>query len=224
MKLNEDWSEILKETIQSDWYQSFRETVDAEYELHNICPPQEKVFAAFNLCPYKDVKVVILGQDPYFNPGQAVGLSFSVELFGADKAKVAFPPSLKNIIKEVRADLGSCAVEDGDLRPWARQGVLLLNTCLTVRQGQPLSHAGIGWDKFTLAVINVLAQKKDIVFVLWGSHARAYKKYLVTNPRNEILEAAHPSPLSAHSGFFGCGHFQKINEFLVKHGKAPIVF
>jgi len=210
---------MYEKIFKSSACKTLRENVVAEYETHKICPPRDLVFAAFDLCPHEDVKVVILGQDPYFNENQAIGLAFSVS--GGGKYK--FPPTLKNIIKEVRADLGSCAVEDGDLRPWARQGVLLLNTCLTVRQGQPLSHAGLGWDTFINAVIKELDKKNDIVFVLWGGHARGYKKQL-SNIRNLVLESAHPSPLSAHNGFFGCGHFKKINEFLVKRGKTPVVF
>ena len=219
MKLNNDWCEKLKNCISSPEYKALCEKVNAEYETSKVYPPRDLVFAAFNLCPYESVKAVILGQDPYFNPNQAIGLAFSVSGCGGYK----FPPSLKNIIKEVRSEMGSCIVEDGDLRPWARQGVLLLNTSLTVRQGQPLSHAGIGWDCVVNAAITALNLKNDIVFVLWGSNARAYRK-LLTNPQNLILESAHPSPLSAHSGFFGCGHFKKINEFLTSRGKKSIVF
>jgi len=219
MNLTNDWSSILKDCINSPEFDMLREKIDGEYSTHKIYPPQELIFAAFNLCPYEDVKVVILGQDPYFNENQAIGLAFSVTGCGGYQ----FPPSLRNIIKEVRAEMGSCAVEDGDLRPWARQGVLLLNTSLTVRAGQPLSHAGIGWDCLINSAIQALNKKCDIVFVLWGSNARSYKKFL-NNPRNLVLESAHPSPLSAHNGFFGCGHFKKINEFLVARGKAPVVF
>jgi len=218
--LSNNWSEILKGCIESSRFKTLCSKVDAEYETQKVYPPRELVFAAFNLCPYSEVKVVVLGQDPYFNPNQAVGLAFGVPGVGGG---YKFPPSLKNIIKEVRAELGSCAVEDGDLTPWVRQGVLLLNTSLTVRQGQPLSHAGIGWDCVVNAAISALDKKDDIVFVLWGSNARAYKKFL-TNPRNLILESAHPSPLSASSGFFGCGHFVKINEFLKSRAKKAIIF
>lgn len=223
--LNKDWSAVLHDCIESDAFKALVENVEDEYETKNICPPREKVFAAFNLCPFDDVKVVILGQDPYFNPNQACGLAFSVELYGNDKPqqKVAFPPSLKNIIKEIRSEFGSCAVEDGDLSPWARQGVLLLNTSLTVRMGQPLSHAGIGWDCVVHSVLKKLDERHEIAFVLWGSNARQYKKY-IWNPRNLVLESAHPSPLSAHNGFFGNGHFKKINEFLIGRSKAPIVW
>lgn len=223
--LNKDWSDVLKDCLESDRFTALVHSVDSEYETNKICPPREKIFAAFNLCPFSEVKVVILGQDPYFNLGQACGLAFSIELYGANKPndKVTFPPSLKNIIKEVRAELGECTVEDGDLSPWASQGVLLLNTSLTVRLGQPLSHAAIGWDCVVHSALRELDKKSDIVFVLWGGHARQYKKY-IQNPRNLILESAHPSPLSAHNGFFGNGHFKKINDFLIARGKKPIVF
>jgi len=229
--LNKEWSDLLHECLESDNFKALVEKVDGEYELHDICPPREKIFTAFNLCAPDDVKVVILGQDPYFNAGQAVGLAFSVELYGGRVKnpdgtlgdKVTFPPSLRNIIKEIRTELGSCAVEDGDLRPWAEQGVLLLNTCLTVRKGKPLSHAQIGWDCLIHAVLKELDKKNDIIFVLWGGNARQYKKYLY-NPRNRVLQSAHPSPLSAHNGFFGNGHFKLINEWLTKWGKKPIVW
>jgi len=205
--------------FESPECKTLRENLVAEYETYKICPPRELVFSAFEMCDYDDIKVVVLGQDPYFNENQAIGLAFSVSGCGTYK----FPPTLKNIIKEVRQTFGECVVEDGDLRAWARQGVLLLNTCLTVRQGQALSHAAIGWDSFIIPALKELDKKNDIVFVLWGSHARGYKKYL-SNIRNLVLEAAHPSPLSAHNGFFGCGHFKKINDFLVKRGKKPVVF
>jgi len=223
--LNKDWQKVLVDCIESQKFKALVESIDGEYETKQICPPREKVFAALNLCQWEDVKVVILGQDPYFNPGQACGLAFSVELYGKNKpsGKVTFPPSLKNIIKEIRSQMGSCAVEDGDLSPWARQGVLLLNTCLTVRQGQPLSHATIGWDCFIHAILQKLDERHEIAFVLWGSNARQYKKYL-RNPRNQVFESAHPSPLSAHNGFFGNGHFKKINTFLTERSKTPIVW
>jgi len=218
MRLNKDWHTALSECLDSAEYKTLCNKIDAEYASAKICPPREKIFSAFDLCPYEAVKVVILGQDPYFNPGQAVGLAFSIE-----HNCPQFPPTLRNIIKEVRAELGECAVEDGDLRPWARQGVLLLNTCLTVRQGQPLSHKDIGWDCFINKTIETLNKKDNIVFVLWGANARKYKTQL-TNPKNLVLESAHPSPLSAHNGFFGCNHFKKINEFLTSRGIKAIIF
>ena len=226
MNFTNDWSEILGGCVDSQSFKMLSEKLDAEYKTHKIFPPRELVFSAFDLCPYENVKVVILGQDPYFNENQAIGLAFSVSgcAFGGDEMRgYKFPPSLKNIIKEVRAEMGVCAVEDGDLRPWARQGVMLLNTSLTVKAGQPMSHAKLGWDCVVNAAICALDKKDGLVFALWGSNARAYKKFL-SNPRNLVLECAHPSPLSASSGFFGCGHFKKINEFLHAHGKSPIVF
>jgi uracil-DNA glycosylase len=164
------------------------------------------------------VRVVILGQDPYFNPGQATGVAFSV---GAGCTK--FPPTLRNIIKEVRAEMGICTVEDGDLTPWVRQGVLLLNTCLTVREGTAFSHADIGWGGFIQHTIEVLNKKNNIVFVLWGNNAKKFMPML-TNKNNLVLTSSHPSPLSAHAGFFGCGHFRKINQFLVSKGSKAITF
>ena len=217
MKLNDDWKDLLKDCMTLDEKRSLFSRVENEYAKYKICPPRELVFNAFNQCCADNLKVVILGQDPYFNPGQAVGMSFSID----PTVKCDFPPSLRNIIKEVQDCYGVCAVENGDLTPWAKQGVLLLNTCLTVRQGQSLSHADLGWEVFTRAVISVLNKFDDIVFVLWGAHAGKYRE-LLTNPKNLILSSAHPSPLSASRGFIGCRHFQKINEFLTDRDKQPI--
>lgn len=213
-----DWKQALNQVLCTNEFAALKERVEAEYKQYKVAPPQEKIFAAFNACSFRDTRVVILGQDPYFNPGQAVGLAFSVP---HNCAK--FPPTLRNIIKEVRSNLGFCAVEDGDLTPWARQGVLLLNTCLTVREGQPLSHNNLGWDLFIDATIKKLNEKDGIVFVLWGSNAKKYSP-LLTNPNNLILTSVHPSPLSADRGFKGCGHFKKINDFLVSKGQKPIKF
>ena len=226
MNLAKDWQEKLKECLNAPQFSKLLEKVEAQYKKHSICPPKDKIFNAFNLCPVKDVRVVILGQDPYFNPGQAMGLAFSVNaecMMQKAKPRIQFPPSLTNIIKEIRECFGECSVEDGDLTPWARQGVLLLNTCLTVRQGAPLSHAELGWDFFINAVIEFLNTKDGIVFVLWGNNAKKYKPML-TNAENLVLTAAHPSPLSAHNGFFGCRHFCKINDFLKSRDKKPIVW
>ena len=232
MKINTDWNEKLSECLGSLDFKLLVKKIDKEYAEHKICPPREKVFNAFNLCSYDDVNVVILGQDPYFNPGQATGLAFSIELHkykinNAEKINTTpiptFPPTLKNIIKEVRSEMGSCAVEDGDLTPWAKQGVLLLNTCLTVREGHCFSHKDIGWDFLINKTIEQLNKKDNIVFILWGSNARKYKTFL-TNKNNLVLESAHPSPLSAHGGFFGCEHFRKANEFLTSHSKRAIIF
>ena len=216
MTLNKDWRSALHDCINSREFEQLLTKAEAEYNTHKICPPRHKVFAALNLCPVANVKVVILGQDPYFNPGQAVGLAFSVE-----HTCTKFPPTLGNIIKEVRANCGTCNVEDGDLTPWVKQGVLLLNTCLTVREGQPLSHKDLGWDCFINAVIAALNQQGGLVFVLWGSNAQKYAP-LLTNPKNLVLKSAHPSPLSASRGFLGCRHFSQINDFLVKNGNPPI--
>ena len=216
--LNNDWSELLRDCLGSAEFAELFSRVEQEYAKYKICPPREKIFNAFNECPASDVRVVIIGQDPYFNPGQAVGMSFSID----PTAKgVKFPPSLRNIIKEVRSCMGGCAVEDGDLTPWARQGVLLLNTCLTVRQGAALSHAELGWEIFTRAAISCLNKMNDIIFVLWGAHAQKFRE-LLNNPRNIILMSAHPSPLSASRGFIGCRHFAKINDFLIARNKTPI--
>jgi len=219
MILNTDWKDFLKDCMPPCEKLALFGRIETEYKNFKICPPKNAVFNAFNQCSVGNVKVVILGQDPYFNPGQAVGMSFSID----PTVKCTFPPSLRNIIKEVRSCFGECAVEDGDLTPWARQGVLLLNTCLTVRQGAALSHSNIGWESFTRGAIKCLNTKDDIVFVLWGSHAQKYKD-LLTNPKNLVLCSAHPSPLSASRGFLGCRHFCRINDFLQTRDKTPIVW
>ena len=216
--LSPEWKQELREILDTPQTRELHARVMYEYANHTIFPPKENLFAAFNLCKPDDVRVVILGQDPYHTPGAACGLAFS-------KGKVCtkMPPSLANIIKEVTNCLGTCAVADGDLTHWARQGVLLLNTCLTVRAHLALSHKDLGWENFTGAVVKHLAGKGGIAFVLWGAHARKYKQFI--NPQNNlILESAHPSPLSAHNGFLGCGHFKKVNEWLDEHGKKRIDF
>lgn len=218
MTLAEDWRKILEDYLNSPKTRALFARIEDEYQKYKICPPRGKVFNAFNQCSTHSLKVVILGQDPYFNPGQAVGMAFSIDPTAKD---VVFPPTLRNIIKEVQGCFGTCAVLDGDLTPWARQGVLLLNTCLTVRQGTPLSHADIGWEDFTRAVISCINKKDDIVFVLWGAHAGKYRE-LLTNPKNFVLTSSHPSPLSASRGFIGCRHFLKINQFLENRKKQPI--
>ena len=217
MKLCREWKQLLTPYLATHDARALAERVADEYKNFAICPPEGDVFAALNGCLPQDVRVVILGQDPYFNAGQANGLAFSIN----PACGCTFPPSLKNIIAEVSSEMGECAVADGDLGRWSAQGVLLLNTSLTVRQGAPLSHAGIGWDGFVRAVIAAVDKFDGVVFVLWGGHARKYRDIL-RNPRNLVLTSAHPSPLSAHNGFFGCGHFRAINEFLDKIGK-PII-
>ncbi|MBS5703206.1 MAG: uracil-DNA glycosylase, partial [Butyricicoccus pullicaecorum] len=187
-----------------------------EYAEQTIYPPMEDIFNALRYTPYHDVKAVLLGQDPYHGPGQAHGLCFSV------REGVEPPPSLKNIFQELESDLGFPPPQNGTLTKWAQQGVLLLNTTLTVRRGQANSHKNIGWTTFTDAVIRKLNERETpIVFLLWGGNARS-KKPLITNPSHLILETVHPSPLSAYGGFFGCRHFSRCNEFLQAHGEAPI--
>ena len=219
MTLNPEWKEFLIDYLKTPQARELQQRVLNEYNSRKICPPKDKVFSAFNNCPPDKVSVVILGQDPYFNVGQAMGMCFSID----PESKCTFPPSLSNIIKEIKDEYGECRVENGDLSPWAKQGVLLLNTSLTVRMGMPLSHADIGWEGFTRAVITALNRQGNIVFVLWGSHAAKYRD-LITDKSNLILSCAHPSPLSASRGFFGCGHFKKINEFLLGLEKTPIIW
>ena len=214
--LGNEWTELLREEFESDYYRQLRAILKREYAEYTIYPPMEDIFNALRYTSYSDVKAVLLGQDPYHGPGQAQGLCFSV------RPGVDLPPSLRNIFQELETDMGVAPPPNGSLVPWTKQGVLLLNTVLTVRQGQANSHKNIGWTAFTDAVIRKLnAREKPIVFLLWGGNARA-KKALLTNPNHLILEAAHPSPLSAYNGFFGCRHFSQCNEFLMEHGIAPI--
>ncbi len=216
IELGNEWDELLRGEFESEYYQKLRAALKREYAEFTVYPPQEDIFNALRYTSYSDVKAVLLGQDPYHGPGQAQGLCFSVRP-GIDP-----PPSLKNIFQELETDMGVPAPPSGTLVPWAKQGVLLLNTVLTVRQGQANSHKNLGWTIFTDAVIRKLNEReKPIVFLLWGGNARA-KKELITNPNHLILEAPHPSPLSAYQGFFGCRHFSKCNEFLMAHGIAPI--
>lgn len=214
--ISNDWLEYLKSEFGKDYYKELYTKVKEEYSATRIFPDSGDVFNAFHLTPLSDVKVVILGQDPYHNVGQAHGLCFSV------KPGVDIPPSLVNIYKELQSDLGLQIPNNGYLVKWAQQGVLMLNTVLTVRAHQANSHRGIGWEQFTDAVIRILdEQDKPIVFLLWGSPAQK-KKMMLHNPKHLILEAPHPSPLSAYRGFFGCKHFSKTNEFLTANGCTPI--
>ncbi len=211
-----DWNEVLKEVIAGENYQKVRQFLKSEYFTHEIYPPMEDIFNAFYLTAYKDVKAVILGQDPYHEPNQAHGLCFSV-LEG-----VTMPPSLVNIYKELKSDLGVDNGKKTNLTSWAKEGVLLLNTTLTVRRGQANSHSKCGWTDFTDSVIKKLNERKEpIVFLLWGANARSKKAFIDTT-RHLVLECAHPSPLSAYNGFFGCKHFSKCNEFLASRGLSPI--
>ncbi len=214
--LNNDWDEILASEFQSDYYKKIRYWLKKEYAEQTIYPPMEDIFNALRYTPYHEVKAVLLGQDPYHGPGQAHGLCFSV------KEGIAPPPSLKNIFQELESDLGFPPPQNGTLTKWAQQGVLMLNTTLTVRRGQANSHKNLGWTTFTDAIIRKLNERETpIVFLLWGGNARS-KKPLITNPHHLILETVHPSPLSAYGGFFGCRHFSRCNEFLQAHGETPI--
>ena len=214
--ISNDWLAPLTPEFAKPYYRELYKKVKEEYATHMIFPPSNEVFSAFELTPLADVKVVILGQDPYHNVGQAHGLCFSV------KPDVEVPPSLVNIYKELQDDLGCRIPNNGYLVKWAKQGVLMLNTVLTVRAHQANSHRGIGWEQFTDAVIRAVdAQDRPIVFLLWGRPAQM-KKSMLHNPKHLILEAPHPSPLSAYRGFFGCKHFSQTNAFLEKNGLAPI--
>lgn len=216
VNLGNDWDEILAAEFKSEYYTNLRAFLKEEYSTRRIYPPMFDIYNALRYTSFKDTKVVILGQDPYHGYGQAHGLCFSV-LPG-----IPHPPSLKNIFKEIASEMPFSIPESGELTGWAQQGVLLLNTTLTVREGQPQSHKGKGWERLTDEIIRSLNKKQEpVVFLLWGSNARA-KKTLVTNPKHLVLECAHPSPLSAFAGFFGCGHFIRANEFLKENGLTPI--
>ena len=214
--ISNDWLEPLQDEFKKPYYAKLYKTVLEEYNTRTIFPSADDLFSAFQLTPLSKVKVVILGQDPYHNDGQAHGLSFSV------KPNVPIPPSLVNIYKELQDDLGCKVPNHGYLKQWAEQGVLLLNTVLTVRAHQAYSHRGIGWEEFTDAVIRILNEKDEpLVFILWGKPEKR-KKSMLTNKKHLILESAHPSPLSAYRGFFGSKPFSKTNEFLVAYGVEPI--
>lgn len=215
-EIDSQWQEALKEEFQKDYYHELMAKVSEAYENNQVFPPANEVFNALNLTPLSQVKAVIIGQDPYHDVGQAHGLCFSV------KPGVKVPPSLVNIYKELHDDLGCNIPEDGYLVKWATQGVLMLNTVLTVNAHEPNSHKGYGWEKFTDAIIRkVNEEDRPIVFLLWGAPAQKKKK-LLNNPKHLILEAPHPSPLSVYRGFWGCKHFSKTNDFLVKNGIEPI--
>lgn len=214
--LQGQWLEALKPEFKKPYYKELFEKVGQEYQQRKIFPAPDDIFNAFHFTPLDEVKVVILGQDPYHNDGQAHGLCFSV------KPEVEVPPSLVNIYQELHEDCGCEIPNNGYLEKWAKQGVLMLNTVLTVRAHQANSHRGMGWEEFTDVAIRVLnEQDRPIVFLLWGRPAQM-KKSMLNNPKHLILEAPHPSPLSAYRGFFGCRHFSKTNEFLKSHGLEPI--
>ena len=211
-----DWLEPLKPEFSKPYYKKLYQTVNEEYRTHQIFPPADDIFNAFALTPLHEVKVVILGQDPYHGEGQAHGLCFSV------KPDVEIPPSLVNIYKELQDDCGCEIPNNGYLTKWAKQGVLLLNTVLTVRAHQANSHRGIGWEEFTDAAIRVLnEQDRPMVFILWGRPAQM-KKSMLTNPNHLIIESPHPSPLSAYRGFFGSRPFSRTNKYLKEHGLKEI--
>ena len=211
-----DWKELLREEFDKPYFEELVQFVREEYATHRIYPRGSNIFRAFDKCPFEQLKVVIIGQDPYHGPGQANGLCFSVG------DGVPFPPSLRNIFQEVASDIGTPIPASGNLDRWAEQGVLLLNAVLTVREHEAASHAGRGWEQFTDAVVRAIATRKEgIVYLLWGSYAQ--RKGAMADPaRNCILKAVHPSPLSAYRGFLGCRHFSRANESLLSQGKTPI--
>ena len=214
--ISNDWLPALAPEFKKPYYRSLYQKVVEEYQNYRIYPPSDDIFNAFHHTPLAKVKVVILGQDPYHNEGQAHGMAFSV------REGVEIPPSLVNIYQEIHDEFGCDMPKSGCLEKWADQGVLLLNTVLTVRAHQAASHANIGWEQFTDAVIRVLdEQDRPMVFMLWGTPARR-KAAMLHNPKHLVLEAPHPSPLSAYRGFFGCGHFKKANDFLISCGESPI--
>ena len=220
VRIEEGWKKALQDEFDKPYFNSLTSKVREEYANPNyrVFPPGGKIFAAFDECPFDNTKVVIIGQDPYHGYGQANGLCFSVA------PGVKMPPSLVNIFNEVTNDTGAPFPINGDLSRWAKQGVLLLNSSLTVREGCPASHAGLGWEEFTDAVVDKLnKEKENIVFILWGSHA-IKKGEKIDRNKHLVLTSPHPSPLSAHRGFFGNHHFSEANDYLMKHSKAPIIW
>lgn len=220
VRIEQGWKEALRPQFESPQFAATAAAVREEYALPgvNVYPPAGKIFAAFDACPWEATKVVIIGQDPYHGPGQANGLCFSVA------PGIKLPPSLVNIFKEVSADTGAPFPADGDLTRWAQQGVLLLNSSLTVREHLPKSHAAIGWEPFTDAVVRTLSEERDnLVFLLWGSDA-IRKGASIDRSRHLVLTSPHPSPLSAHRGFFGNHHFSQANAYLAAHGKTPVIW
>lgn len=217
VKIEQSWKDVLSGEFEKEYFRKLTDFVRDEYKSgKTIYPKPQNIFNAFNLCPLSDVKVVIIGQDPYHEPGQAHGLCFSVEN-GVD-----LPPSLVNIYKEIESDIGHKSKTNGDLSDWARQGVLLLNSTLTVQAHLAASHSGKGWETFTDAVIRAVSEnRKNVVYLLWGSFAQK-KAEFVNSEQNLILKSAHPSPLSAYRGFFGNHHFSKTNEYLIANDKTPI--
>ena len=219
VQIEPSWKQHLIGEFDKDYFVGLTNSVRAEYTQYTCYPPGKLIFNAFNLCPFDKVKVVIIGQDPYHEPGQAHGLSFSVQ------DGIPFPPSLQNIFKEIQADVGTVMPASGNLTRWAEQGVLLLNATLTVRAHQANSHSSLGWQKFTDAAIQALAQHREhIVYMLWGGYARS-KAYMIDKNRNLVLESVHPSPLSANrGGWFGLHQFSRCNQYLQENGMTPIVW
>lgn len=216
VRIEESWKQRLQTEFDQSYFEQLTRFVHQEYATHTVYPPGKQIFAAFDSCPFEQVKVVILGQDPYHEPRQAHGLCFSVN------DGIPFPPSLQNIFKEIESDLGIPVPASGDLTRWAQQGVLLLNATLTVRAHQAASHQGKGWETFTDAVIHKLAEEREhLVFILWGSYAQR-KGEFIDSRRHLVLRSPHPSPLSAHRGFFGNHHFSQANRYLASHGITPI--
>jgi uracil-DNA glycosylase len=213
-----EWKIKLNETLNASWFKKMLDELKTMQQSIPIYPPKEDWFKALVLTPFEKVKCVIIGQDPYHQKGQAMGLAFSVH------KGIKIPPSLKNIYKELESDLGINTPNHGDLTAWAKEGVLLLNTTLTVEDSKPMSHKNLGWERFTDAIIHALNQKKTpVVYMLWGNHAKS-KEALIDTSKHLVLKAAHPSPLSAYHGFFGCKHFSKTNAFLINHKMSPINF
>ena len=216
IRIEPGWKKVLQDTFKEPYFKELAEFVRGEYQQGSVYPPAGSIFRAFDLCPFNQVKVVILGQDPYHGPGQANGLAFSVY------AHVPLPPSLVHIYKEIEPDVGKKKQPDGNLDRWAKQGVLLLNATLTVRASQAGSHQRQGWEEFTDAAVKKLSGLREhLVFMLWGAYAQK-KGAVIDESKHLVLKAAHPSPLSAHQGFFGCRHFSQANIYLLLHGQEPI--
>ena len=216
VKIKPSWKKVLQEEFDKPYFEELTNFVREEYQSKKIFPPPKDIFKAFDLCPFDKLKVVILGQDPYHNPNQAHGLCFSVN------EGVRTPSSLINIYKEIKSDIGGEIPSHGNLEHWAKQGVFLLNAILSVVANQPTSHQKRGWESFTDEVIRLISEKKEhVVFMLWGAYAQS-KEWMIDEKKHLILTASHPSPLSAHRGFFGCKHFSKANEHLIKHNLGVI--
>lgn len=216
VKIEDSWKKELSHEFEKDYFIKLTEFVRKEYNTTTVYPPGKLIFNAFNLCPFDKVKVVIIGQDPYHGPSQAHGLCFSVN------DGIKFPPSLQNIFKEIKSDIGKDIPQSGNLTRWEEQGVLLLNATLTVRAGMAGSHQKKGWEEFTDAAIKILAEEKEhLVFILWGAYAQKKGAFIDKN-KHLVLSSAHPSPLSAYNGFFGNKHFSKTNEYLSQHNEKPI--